>query len=191
LAARENGLTHKALALSLSPTRTLVTPYCKRIHPPWAQDNTKAAVSPYCSPPLCLVSRRPIWAGTRSDNLLVGPGTPRGQNADTFIAPRQLGAVGGQQGRPNLPSVGWCTGQSGAPPDSHCSCLVRDLLPFSGTSNRCSFGPVGAPDTVRCTPDSLVPPSDRCCGPRVACRLLGRPLAHRTVRCTTGQSDEL
>jgi hypothetical protein len=29
----------------------LVTPYCKRIHPPWAQDNTKAAVSPYCSPP--------------------------------------------------------------------------------------------------------------------------------------------
>jgi hypothetical protein len=51
LAARENGPTHKALALSLSPTRTLVTPYCKRIHPPWAQDNTKAAVSPYCSPP--------------------------------------------------------------------------------------------------------------------------------------------
>jgi hypothetical protein len=39
------------LSLSLSPTRTLVTPYCKRIHPPWAQDNTKAAVSPYCSPP--------------------------------------------------------------------------------------------------------------------------------------------
>jgi hypothetical protein len=51
LAARENGLTHKALALSLSPTRTVVTPYYKRIHPPWAQDNTKAAVSPYCSPP--------------------------------------------------------------------------------------------------------------------------------------------
>jgi hypothetical protein len=47
-----------------------------------------------------------------------------------FIAPRQLGAVGGQLGRPNLPSVGWCTRQSGAPPDSHCSCPVRDLLPF-------------------------------------------------------------
>jgi hypothetical protein len=29
-----------------------------------------------------------------------------------FIAPWQLGAVGGQLGRPNLPSVGWCTGQS-------------------------------------------------------------------------------
>jgi hypothetical protein len=45
-----------------------------------------------------------------------------------FIAPRQLGAVGGQQGRLSLPSVGWCTGQSGAPSDNHCSCLVRDLL---------------------------------------------------------------
>jgi hypothetical protein len=47
-----------------------------------------------------------------------------------FIAPRQLGAIGGQQGRPKLPSVGWRTGQSGAPPDSHCSCTVRDLLPI-------------------------------------------------------------
>jgi hypothetical protein len=47
-----------------------------------------------------------------------------------FIAPRQLGAVGGQQGRPKLPSVGWCTGQSGAPPDSHCRQSGADLLPF-------------------------------------------------------------
>jgi hypothetical protein len=47
-----------------------------------------------------------------------------------FIAPRQLGAVGGILGRPILPSVGWRTGQSGAPPDSPCSCPVRDLLPF-------------------------------------------------------------
>jgi hypothetical protein len=47
-----------------------------------------------------------------------------------FIALRQLGAVGGQLGRPNLPSVGWCTGRSDAPPDSHYSCPVRDLLPF-------------------------------------------------------------
>jgi hypothetical protein len=46
-----------------------------------------------------------------------------------FIAPRQLGAVGGQQGRLSLPSVGWRTEQSGAPPDNHCSCPVRDLLP--------------------------------------------------------------
>ena len=38
-----------------------------------------------------------------------------------FIASRQLGAVGDQFGRQFLPSVEWCTGQSGAPPDSHCS----------------------------------------------------------------------
>jgi hypothetical protein len=47
-----------------------------------------------------------------------------------FIAPRQLGAVGDQQGRQFLPSVGWRTRQSGAPPDNHCSCPVRDFLPF-------------------------------------------------------------
>jgi hypothetical protein len=47
-----------------------------------------------------------------------------------FIAPRQLGAFGGQQGRPKLPSVGWCTGQSGAPPDSHCRRSGADLLPI-------------------------------------------------------------
>jgi hypothetical protein len=46
-----------------------------------------------------------------------------------FIALRQLGAVGGQQGRQFLPSVGWRTGQFGAPPDNHCSYPVRDLLP--------------------------------------------------------------
>jgi hypothetical protein len=46
-----------------------------------------------------------------------------------FIAPRQLGAVGGILGRLILPSVGWRTGQSGAPPDSHCSCPLRDSLP--------------------------------------------------------------
>jgi hypothetical protein len=73
-----------------------------------------------------------------------------------FIAPRQLGAVGGQQGRPNLPSVGWCIGQSGAPPDSHCSCPVRDLLPF------------------------LAYPTVAASGPLVH-RTLSR--AHRTVRC--------
>jgi hypothetical protein len=51
-----------------------------------------------------------------------------------FIAPRQLGAVGGQQGRLSLPSIGWRTRQSGAPPDSHCSCTVHDLLPFLAKS---------------------------------------------------------
>jgi hypothetical protein len=47
-----------------------------------------------------------------------------------FIAPRQLGAVGDQLGRQFLPSVVWCTGQSGAPPARSCSYPVRDLLPY-------------------------------------------------------------
>jgi hypothetical protein len=47
-----------------------------------------------------------------------------------FIAPRQLGAVEDQQGRLSLPSVEWRTGQSGAPPDSHCRRSGADLLPF-------------------------------------------------------------
>jgi hypothetical protein len=46
-----------------------------------------------------------------------------------FIAPRQLGAVGGNQGRQFLPSVGWRTGQSGAPPDIPCSLSGADSLP--------------------------------------------------------------
>jgi hypothetical protein len=73
-----------------------------------------------------------------------------------FISPRQLGAVGSQQGRLSLPSVGWRTGQSGAPPDSHCSCPVRDLLPFLAKST------IAAPS-------------------RLVCRTLF--CAHRTVRC--------
>jgi hypothetical protein len=47
-----------------------------------------------------------------------------------FIAPRQLGVVGDQHGRLFLPSVEWCTGQSGAAPDSYCLCPVHDFLPY-------------------------------------------------------------
>jgi hypothetical protein len=74
----------------------------------------------------------------------------------SFIAPRQLGAVGGQQGRQFLPSVGWHTGQSGAPPDNHCSCPVRDLLPILAQSTVATPGWLahrtlsGAHWTVRC-----------------------------------------
>jgi hypothetical protein len=62
-----------------------------------------------------------------------------------------------------------------------------------GAVDRCSLGAVGAPDTVRCTPDTPVPLSDRWLGhaSREDCaadRWPSRPLAHRTVRCTTGQS---
>jgi hypothetical protein len=46
-----------------------------------------------------------------------------------FIAPRQLGAVGSNPGRQFLPSVGWRTEQSGAPPDIHCSQSGVDCFP--------------------------------------------------------------
>jgi hypothetical protein len=46
-----------------------------------------------------------------------------------FIAPRQLGAVGNNLGRQSLPLVVWRTGQSGAPPDMHCSLSGADHLP--------------------------------------------------------------
>jgi hypothetical protein len=77
-----------------------------------------------------------------------------------FIALRQLGVVGGKLGRPSLHSVEWPTGQSGAPPDSYCSLSSARFPSKSGTVDRYSFRPVGAPDTVRCTSDSLVPPAD-------------------------------
>jgi hypothetical protein len=114
----------------------------------------------------------------------------------SFIAPRQLGAVGGQLGRQFLPSVEWHTGQSGAPPDNHCSLSGARFPSKSGTVDCCSSGSVGAPDTVRCTPDSPVPPADRwsChASPAdfAADRWRWRPLVHRTVRCTTEQFGEL
>jgi hypothetical protein len=46
-----------------------------------------------------------------------------------FIAPRKLAVVGGNLGRPKLPSVGWRTGLSGVPPNNYCSCPVPDSLP--------------------------------------------------------------
>jgi hypothetical protein len=109
-----------------------------------------------------------------------------------FIAQRQLGAVESIPGRQFLPSVAWRTGQSGAPPDT-----VRcGFLSLFGEADRCRFRAVGAPDTVRCTPDSPVPPCDRWLGhasraESSADRWPGRLLAHRTVRCTTGQSGDL
>jgi hypothetical protein len=109
-----------------------------------------------------------------------------------FIAPRQLGAVESIPGRQFLPSVAWRTGQSGAPPDT-----VRcGFLSFFGEADRWRFGAVGAPDTVRCTPDSPVPSSSRWLVPRVTRGFRGQPLARPTVGSPdspmhTGQSGDL
>jgi hypothetical protein len=99
-----------------------------------------------------------------------------------FIAPRQLGAVGGKLGRPSLPSVERRTGQSGAPPDSYCSMSGARLPSKSSTVDRCSSGPVGAPDSpvnFSRTPLIIFPRATS--SPR---------MTHRTVRCTTRRSGE-
>jgi hypothetical protein len=107
-----------------------------------------------------------------------------------FIAPWQLGAVGGQQGRPKLPSVGWCTGQSGAPPDNHCRQSGADLLPIlaqmtvAAPSQLAHRTLSGAHRTVRC-PLSTVGvghaspadcTTDRCAGDRWLTGQSGAPL---------------
>jgi hypothetical protein len=119
-----------------------------------------------------------------------------------FIAPRQLGAVEDQLGRPILPSVEWCTGQSGAPPDNYCSCPVLDFFPYEeqptvGPRDRLAHRTLfGAHRTVRCaqptvgaggrwlTGQSDAPPSKPESGEFTA----DQPGAPDTVRCTTGQS---
>jgi hypothetical protein len=73
-----------------------------------------------------------------------------------LIAPRQLGAVGDNLGRLILPSVGWRTGQSGAPPYSHCRRSGADLLPFLAQTTVAPWRRLahrtlfGAHRTVRC-----------------------------------------
>jgi hypothetical protein len=128
-----------------------------------------------------------------------------------FIAPRQLGAVGGNQGRQYLPSVGGRTGQSGVPPDRHCSvpgadCFpklaqptVEDLEPLAHRTVRCPHLTVGSatrhariarPNVG--SPDSPVnfsrtPPMnsrERPVDQKPAWRTGHCPVHHRTVRCT-------
>jgi hypothetical protein len=78
-----------------------------------------------------------------------------------FIAPRQLGVVGGQQGRPFLPSVEWRTGLSGAPPNSHYRRSSADLLPFLAQITVVAPGRLahrtlsGAHRIVRCPPPTI------------------------------------
>ena len=110
-----------------------------------------------------------------------------------FIAPRQLGAVEGIIGRLILPSVGWRTRQSGVPPDNHCSCPVRDFLPFLAQPTVASLWQLAhrtlsdAHRTVRCPcrPLERVTRRPRIWRPTVALAVVGSPdspVHHRTVR---------
>jgi hypothetical protein len=138
-----------------------------------------------------------------------------------FIALRQLGAVGSNPGRQILPSVGWRTGQSGAPPDIPCSlsgadCFpnlaqptVEDLEPLAYRIVRCPHmivgsatrhariarPTVGAPDRWL-TGQSGASPNSPVNFSRTLVDFFPRAatspeMTHRTVRCTTGQSGDL
>jgi hypothetical protein len=99
-----------------------------------------------------------------------------------FIALRQLGAIEDPIGRQFLPSVGWRTGQSGAPPDMNSSCPVSDLLPYRAQ-------PIIGPSVslahriVRCY-QLTVSAGHASLADCAADRWSWAPLTHRTVRCT-------
>jgi hypothetical protein len=105
-----------------------------------------------------------------------------------FIAPRQLGAVESNPGRQFLPSVGWRTGQSGAPPDIPCSLsgadrftklaqpTVEDLEPLA---HRTLFG---AHRTVRCPHQTV--------GSATRHARIARPTVGTADHWLIGQSEE-
>jgi hypothetical protein len=103
-----------------------------------------------------------------------------------FIAPRQLGAVGSNLGRQFLPFVGWRTGQSGAPPDRHCSQSGVDCLPKIAQSTVAEMEPLahrtlsGAHRTVRCPLPTVGAPTRHA---RIA-----RPTVGAVYRWLTGHS---
>jgi hypothetical protein len=94
-----------------------------------------------------------------------------------FITPRQLGAIGDQLERQILPSVEWCTGQSGAPPDMNSTCPVLDFLPYRAQPTVGPPGPLahwtqsGAHRTVRCDQPTV---GLATCRPLIAQMTVGR-----------------
>jgi hypothetical protein len=111
-----------------------------------------------------------------------------------FIALRQLGVVGDQQGRLRLPSVGWRTGLSGAVDSPvRISFLFWRCRPLhirgSWRTGHCPVhtGQSGAP----CRPLERATRRPRISRQTVAQSTVGSsdsPVHHRTVRCTIGQS---
>jgi hypothetical protein len=103
-----------------------------------------------------------------------------------FIAPRQLGAVGSNLGRQFLPSVGWPTGQSGTPPDIHCSLFGADCFPKLAQPTVEDMEPL-AHRTLSCAHRTV-----RCPHPTVGLATRHARIARSTVgvadRWPTGQS---
>jgi hypothetical protein len=102
-----------------------------------------------------------------------------------FIAPRQLGAVESNPGRQFLPSVGWRTGQSGVPPDRHCSVSGADCFPKLAQPTVEDLEPLahrtlsGAHRTVRCPIQTV--------GSATRHARIARPTVGSTDRWLTGQ----
>jgi hypothetical protein len=100
-----------------------------------------------------------------------------------FIAPRQLGAVESKSGRLILPSVDWCTGQSGA----HRTLSGARFPSLNSAADHWQPASRWRTGHVRCTPDSPVhtgqsgAPFQPLARPRVARRFRCRPLARPTV----------
>jgi hypothetical protein len=86
----EGGRTDEP-AHSLSPSRTLVTPTASAS--PWRRI-TRAAFCPPCVPSRA----NPSGLGHATTILLVGPGTPRGRNADSWRARYDVPEASAQRG---------------------------------------------------------------------------------------------
>jgi hypothetical protein len=101
-----------------------------------------------------------------------------------FIAPRQLGAIEDQHGRPSLPSVEWRTGVCHR--TATVACPVRDFLPNRAQSTVAAPGPLahqtlsGAHRTVRCPPPTIGVATRR---PQIS-----QPTVGDSDRWLTGQS---
>jgi hypothetical protein len=98
-----------------------------------------------------------------------------------FIAPRQLGAVESNPGRQFLPSVGWRTGQSGVPPDRHCSVSGADCFPKLAQPTVEDLESL-AHRTVRCPHQTV--------GSATRHARIARPTVGVADRWLTGQSGE-
>jgi hypothetical protein len=97
-----------------------------------------------------------------------------------FIAPRQLGAVENKSGRPSLPSVVGCTGQSGA----HRTLSGARFISINSAVDRCRPLEIWEPMAHRTCPvhtGQSGAPFRPLAWPRVPRRSRGRPLARPTV----------
>jgi hypothetical protein len=111
--------THKTQ--SKRQTRTLVTTWALSSHTEFSTQEELKLLSQWIK-----CARMKSWCLEMIKECLVFSSMRLGV---PFTGPRQLGAVGSNPGRQFLSSVGWRTGQSGAPLDRHCLVSSADCFP--------------------------------------------------------------